>query len=73
MFKFLKDKLKDWTSKISKSEEIEEKPKKTKAVKKEKKTNEDVCPVFDLDAQGWRSFRWDSIKSVSFTIGDQNG
>ena len=41
--------------------------------KKEKKTNEDVCPVFDLDAQGWRSFRWDSIKSVSFTIGDQNG
>lgn len=39
-------------------------------LKKEKKVNEDVCPVYDLDAQGWRSFRWDSIKSVNFTIGD---
>ena len=38
MFKFLKDKLKDWTSKISKSEEeiIEKKPKKKKVEKKEK-------------------------------------
>ncbi|MEK6760366.1 MAG: signal recognition particle-docking protein FtsY [Nanoarchaeota archaeon] len=37
MFKFLKDKLKDWTSKISKSEEaIEAKPRKKKAEKKEK-------------------------------------
>lgn len=38
--------------------------------KKEKKVNDDVCPVYDLEAKGWRSFRWDSIKSVKFTIGE---
>ena len=38
--------------------------------KKEKKKNEDVMSVFDLEVQEWRSFRWDSIKSVSFTLGD---
>jgi hypothetical protein len=36
--------------------------------KKEKKTNEEVMPVYDLDAKGWRSFRWDSIKQVRFTL-----
>lgn len=36
--------------------------------KKEKKINEEVMPVYDLDAKGWRSFRWDSIKQVSFTL-----
>lgn len=39
--------------------------------KKEKKVNEDVCPVYDLEAKHWKSFRWDSIKSVSFTIGEE--
>jgi hypothetical protein len=24
--------------------------------------------VFDLEKQEWRSFRWDSIKNISFTI-----
>jgi hypothetical protein len=38
--------------------------------KSDRKVNEDVMPVFDLDAGGWRSFRWDSIKSVAFTIGE---
>jgi hypothetical protein len=37
--------------------------------KKERKTNDDAVPVFDLEADAWRSFRWDSIKSVSFTLG----
>lgn len=36
--------------------------------KKEKKVNEDIMPVYDLEAQSWRSFRWDSIKRVEFTI-----
>jgi len=40
--------------------------------KSEKKVNEDVLPVYDLEAGGWRSFRWDSIKSVMFTIGEEN-
>jgi hypothetical protein len=26
--------------------------------------NQEVQAVFDLDAQGWRSFRWDSLKEI---------
>lgn len=37
-------------------------------IKREKKPNDDVCCVFDIEAQGWRSFRWDSIKSINFNI-----
>lgn len=37
---------------------------------KSKKINEDVMPVYDLNAQGWRSFRWDSVKSVAFTLAE---
>ena len=36
--------------------------------KKEKKVNVEVIPVYDLDAKGWRSFRWDSVKQVRFTL-----
>ena len=36
--------------------------------KKEKKVNEDVMPVFDLESKHWKSFRWDSIKQVTFTL-----
>jgi hypothetical protein len=36
-------------------------PKKTERVKKE---NDDVLAVWDVEAQGWRSFRFDSILSV---------
>jgi hypothetical protein len=32
-------------------------------------TNEAIS-VVDLDINEWRSFRYDSIKSVSFTIGE---
>jgi hypothetical protein len=28
----------------------------------------DNLPVFDLEAQGWRAFRIDSIKSVAFVL-----
>jgi hypothetical protein len=27
------------------------------------KFNESVLPVFDLDAKGWRCFRWESLKT----------
>ncbi len=30
------------------------------------KVNEDICPVFDLDKQAWRSFRYDTIYEVQF-------
>ena len=36
--------------------------------KRDKKANEEVMSVYDLDAKGWRSFRWDSIKQVRFTL-----
>ena len=41
------------------------------APKREKKVNEDVMPVYDLEAGHWKSFRWDSVKNVSFTIGEE--
>lgn len=41
--------------------------------KKEKKVNEDVMPVYDLEAKHWKSFRWDSVKQVNITIGEENG
>ena len=34
-----------------------------------KKENPEVCSVWDTQAKGWRSFRWDRIKSVTFSIG----
>jgi hypothetical protein len=34
----------------------------------EKQKNEEVLPVFDLESQGWRSFRWDSIKEIHFSV-----
>lgn len=32
--------------------------------KREKKVNEAVMPVYDLEAKGFRSFRLDSVKDV---------
>lgn len=29
-----------------------------------------ALPVWDIDANTWKSFRWDSVKRVEFTIGD---
>jgi hypothetical protein len=30
--------------------------------------SETVMPVFDLESNAWKSFRWDSIKQVRFTL-----
>ena len=40
--------------------------------KREKKINEDVMPVYDIEAGHWKSFRWDSIKQVTFTISEEH-
>jgi hypothetical protein len=37
-------------------------------LKKERKVNEEVMPVYDLESKAWKSFRWDSIKEVRFTL-----
>ena len=33
-----------------------------------RKVNEDIMPVYDLESSAWKSFRWDSIKQVKFTL-----
>ena len=30
----------------------------------------DALAVFDIEKEDWRSFRWDSVKAVRFTLGD---
>jgi hypothetical protein len=35
----------------------------------ERKKSDEVLPDFDVENQGWRSFRLDSIKSVQIYIG----
>ncbi len=34
----------------------------------QRKYSEDVLPVFDIEAKGWRSFRYDAVKSVNFSL-----
>ena len=34
----------------------------------ERTTSGDVVPVFDIENQGWRSFRWDSITGIHFDL-----
>lgn len=38
-----------------------QKPVDETSIKTKRKVNPDVVAVFDLDNEGWRSFRWDSI------------
>ena len=33
-----------------------------------KTVSEETCPVFDIDKQEWRSFRYDSVITVEFTV-----
>lgn len=37
---------------------------------KNRKTSDEALPVYDLEAEGWRSFRWDSVKQVNFMLGE---
>jgi hypothetical protein len=36
--------------------------------KETKQKSQEAIAVWDVESEGWRSFRWDSIKSVKFTI-----
>lgn len=38
--------------------------------KEAKEKSQEALAVWDVESEGWRSFRWDSIKSVKFTIGE---
>ena len=37
-----------------------------------KTKSDEVLAVYDLEKEGWRSFRWDSIKEVHFSLGSEN-
>jgi hypothetical protein len=37
-------------------------------IKGTKAINPDVIAVYDIEAEGWRSFRWDSIKNVTIRV-----
>ena len=34
----------------------------------EKSKSDEVLPVFDVENEGWRSFRWDPIKKIDFSL-----
>ena len=37
-----------------------------------RKYSEEAQPVYDIEAKGWRSFRWDSLSMIEFSIGDKS-
>jgi hypothetical protein len=37
-----------------------------------RKYSDEAQPVYDIEAEGWRSFRWDSLSKLEFSIGDEN-
>lgn len=37
--------------------------------KPKKKHNPEVCVVWDVNQSAWRSFRWDRIRKIEFSIG----
>lgn len=36
-----------------------------------RKKSEDSQSVFDVEKDEWRSFRWDSVKQLNFSIGEE--
>ena len=44
----------------------EKTPKNTKKTK-----SDDALPVFDVEKQDWRSFRWDSVTLIEFDLGKE--
>jgi len=45
-------------------------PKYEKTTETERKKNDEVMAVFDLDKSEWRSFRLDSVKEVRFDLAE---
>ena len=37
-----------------------------------RKYSEEAQPVYDIEAKGWRSFRWDSLSMIEFSIGNKS-
>jgi hypothetical protein len=45
-----------------------EEAKESAEPKKQRKSNDDTMPVYDLEAKAWKSFRWNSVKQVRFEL-----
>jgi hypothetical protein len=66
----LKFTKKDGTERIMKCTLAEQKIPSENAPKGVERTKSDeAVAVFDLENNGWRSFRWDSLKEINFTLG----
>lgn len=37
-------------------------------INRNRKVNEEVCVVWDVEANGWRSFRWDRFKAFQLKL-----
>jgi hypothetical protein len=35
-----------------------------------RKKSDEALAVWDTEAEGWRSFRWDSVKTINFSLGE---
>jgi WYL_2, Sm-like SH3 beta-barrel fold len=61
---------KDGTERIMKCTLAEQKIPAENAPKGVERTKSDeAVAVFDLENNGWRSFRWDSLTEINFTLG----
>jgi len=38
-----------------------------------RKYSDEAQPVYDIEAKGWRSFRWNSLSKLEFSIGEEIG
>ena len=44
-------------------------PSEKKPLGSGKSKNDEVLPVFDIEKQEWRSFRFDSVRKIEFSLG----
>ena len=44
-------------------------PNEKKPLGSGKSKNDEVLPVFDVEKQEWRSFRFDSVRKIEFSLG----
>lgn len=61
---------KDGTIRDMKCTLSESKLPKTDQGKEGRKENDSSIPVFDLEKNEWRAFRFDSVKQIQFTLGE---
>jgi len=46
---------------------------KDEEVNRNRQVKDEVQVVWDVNAKGWRSFKWVNVKQIDFTLGNENG